>query len=424
MHRTPRALLALLLPLALGCETKEPETEPEEEPIPDEFTFYADSDGDGFGNPDVSLDAAEQPSGYVTDATDCNDGRADINPDADEVCDDLDNNCNGDTDEDAVDAETFYADSDGDGYGDADAATAACEQPSDHVTDSTDCNDALDSQHPDADELCNQQDDDCDGDTDEDAIDAGTWYADADGDGYGDAATGTTSCEQPSDLVADDTDCDDADSEIHPGAEDIADGLDQDCDAADGFIFSEDFESYAVGDYIAYSSYNFETWTAGSEGGTEDVPVTDEVTYSTGTRALVLSEDGGDDLVLTLGPSTGSWLVEWYMYVDTGAYFNLQGMASPFGDWQQEVHIDDLGYIYADGSDTGYQLTIGEWVLVEYAIDLDNMTQDLTIEGMHVVSDDFTGMLLGGIDFYPTKYSSEQTETVVFYLDSFVFSQL
>ncbi len=53
-------------------------------------TWYADSDDDGYGDPGETDEACEAPSGYVEDATDCDDGNADIHPDAEEVCNDLD----------------------------------------------------------------------------------------------------------------------------------------------------------------------------------------------------------------------------------------------------------------------------------------------------------------------------------------------
>ena len=105
-------------------------------------------------------------------------------------------------------------DGDGDGYGAA-----------------SDCDDADPAVHPGAEETCDGRDEDCDGATDEDAADAGTWYPDADGDGYGDEASPVSACEQPPDALSSGGDCDDIRAEVHPGAsETCGNGLDDDCD--------------------------------------------------------------------------------------------------------------------------------------------------------------------------------------------------
>lgn len=92
-----------------------------------------------------------------------------------------------------------------------------------------DCDDADPAVHPGAEERCNNLDDDCDGIVDEEAVDAATWYADGDGDGFGAGSVGT-SCAAPEGGVEVDGDCDDADSTVHPGAVDACDGVDNDCD--------------------------------------------------------------------------------------------------------------------------------------------------------------------------------------------------
>lgn len=68
--------------------------------IPPPATFFADADGDSYGNPSVSLSTCgNAPAGYVSNDDDCNDNNSTVNPGASEVCDGLDNNCNGQTDE-------------------------------------------------------------------------------------------------------------------------------------------------------------------------------------------------------------------------------------------------------------------------------------------------------------------------------------
>ena len=82
-------------------------------------------------------------------------------------------------------ATPWYRDADSDGFGDAEATTTACEQPSGYLSWGLDCDDADASVSPLAYEVCNGVDDDCDGSVDDQKLDI-DWYADLDGDGYGD----------------------------------------------------------------------------------------------------------------------------------------------------------------------------------------------------------------------------------------------
>jgi len=194
-------------------------------------TWYADDDGDGFGDAEVYEDACTPPSGWVEDDNDCDDTLDAVHPDADEVCDDLDNNCDGDVDEpSAIDAGTWYADTDGDGFGDATDSEVACDEPVGRVDDNTDCDDSDKFVNPDADEVCDDVDNNCDGVTDDDAIDRTTWYDDGDGDGYGNSARTLEQCDQPSGYVDVAGDCDDSDGDANPGADEYCDGHDDDCD--------------------------------------------------------------------------------------------------------------------------------------------------------------------------------------------------
>lgn len=109
----------------------------------EQVIFYADSDGDGFGDPSTfNSTATSQPEGYVTDNRDCDDSNADIHPDATELCDGTDNNCDGTIDTDATDKSTFYLDADGDGFGLESSTTLSCDLPSGYATTFGDCNDS------------------------------------------------------------------------------------------------------------------------------------------------------------------------------------------------------------------------------------------------------------------------------------------
>jgi hypothetical protein len=177
--------------------------------------WYPDVDGDGFGDAALGVQSCEGAEGYVADATDCDDRDALVNPDGTEVCNEVDDDCDGAVDEEVE--RTWYADADGDGEGDAATTTSACSAPAGFVEDALDCDDGDAAVSPNATEVCNEVDDDCDGAVDEDdAADARTWYADGDGDGYGDGDVSSASCTQPSGAVSNSQDCDDSDPALNP----------------------------------------------------------------------------------------------------------------------------------------------------------------------------------------------------------------
>lgn len=169
-----------------------------------------DTDGDGFS-------VAEG---------DCNDNDPDVYPGATEVCNGVDDNCDNQIDEGVK--STFYRDADGDGYGAVADSTQACSAPAGYVADNTDCDDANAAIHPGAAEICNSTDDNCDSQLDEGV--KSTFYRDADGDGYGTAADSTQACSAPPGYVTNNADCNDANVAIRPGAAEVCNEVDDDCD--------------------------------------------------------------------------------------------------------------------------------------------------------------------------------------------------
>jgi hypothetical protein len=203
-----------------GVDSVTPEPEPDTSSPP--VFVCEDKDNDGFcGNAENEL------------MQDCNDDEKSIHPNAAEVCDNVDQNCNGIVDEST--GSVWYLDADGDGFGDSsESIVDGCDGANFLVSIGNDCDDSDANVNPNATEVCNGIDDDCDEDVDDedislDELTQKSWYFDDDNDGFGDEDVTLSTCDQPSDYVGNKTDCDDSTASVNPDEDEVCDEADNDC---------------------------------------------------------------------------------------------------------------------------------------------------------------------------------------------------
>ncbi len=196
--------------------------------------WYLDADNDnyytGTGVAQCTSPGLNYRNSGLSGGGDCNDANGAINPGATETCNGLDDNCDGNADE-GLTFTTYYADTDGDGYGDNNVSQSTCDgPPAGYIATAGDCNDANAAINPGGTETCNGADDNCDG-----AVDEGftfiTYYQDADGDGFGNEAVSQMACDgPPAGYITAAGDCNDANADINPAAAESLNGLDDNCD--------------------------------------------------------------------------------------------------------------------------------------------------------------------------------------------------
>ena len=377
--------------------------------------WYLDSDGDGWVNYEVMVQACNAPSGYLAyttaDAVDCDDTDAAVSPDQDEVCNDIDDNCDGDIDEDdAIDAVEWYRDADGDGYGDVDLSKDACAEPSGYVDNADDCDDSAGDVNPSEVEICDvghAVDEDCDGVIDgSSASDAVYWYVDYDEDGYGldDTSLAVKTCDTQDPSVSSLTyvleraggfDCDDAEAERNPGESDAGEACyddveDNDCDASSvcevdtafaaefadssaemlggSLVFVEDYDGAGTPAVLASEADN-RAWLLAFDGSTLSQVTFFNLLESSSPSAIASGElyaNGSSDVVF--GRTTSGTVSMIYGPLDTysastGTDVEISTTGLTYTAGSSIAVIDDLdgngtpelllGGLKDDGSDSG-----------------------------------------------------------------------
>jgi hypothetical protein len=222
--------------------------------------YYADNDADGFGDINNSINTCIPPiSGYVLNSNDCDDqnsaigiGNTTYYLDADlDGFGDVNNftlgcflpngyslnalDCD-DSDPTATFPVVYYADNDNDGYGVAFGAEF-CQNPGvGFVSNNTDCDDTESSVYPGAPEICDDFDNNCNGQTNE-GLQTTVYYIDNDGDTYGQESAGDFCSDPGVGYSLLNTDCDDDNAAAYPGATEILNnGVDENCDNTDNYM--------------------------------------------------------------------------------------------------------------------------------------------------------------------------------------------
>jgi hypothetical protein len=182
-----------------------------------------------------------------------------------------------------------FADRDGDGFGDPDLLTNGCVEPV--VQDDTDCDDGNFFAQPGRDEVCDGFDNDCDGlvdALDPDASSIPFLFPDEDGDGWG-TGNGRRTCDESPLEVDRGGDCDDLDPDVHPGAQEVCGGADEDCNG-----FADDADPGVSG--VSTTTW-YEDGDLDGHGGPTAIPACVQPAFTT---ALY---DDCDDADPTVSPS-------------------------------------------------------------------------------------------------------------------------
>lgn len=286
--------------------------------------LYIDGDGDGYGNElGAFVEDCNPVSGFIATTGDCDDVRSDVFPGAQELCDDVDQDCDSVVDNDPVDGASFCMDADGDTFGDPTLCEVACEPMADQVADSTDCDDLNVAINPAAIEACDELDNDCDGEVDEDVTGFLAWY-DNDGDGYGDPNSGYCGAGGAAGVVDNDDDCVDTDPNIHPFGTEVCDGADNDCNGTpDNGVCSCPV--------AAYDGRPYQFCTSG-------LPWLDAeaACAADGYELASIVDDGENTWLADTASGFGHWETWWIGFTDAdveGTFLWSDGTAPVYSKW-------------------------------------------------------------------------------------------
>jgi hypothetical protein len=308
-----------------------------------------DADGDGYENAGLG-------------GRDCDDGDPTVNPDGIEVCNGIDDDCDGVIDDGVL--HPYHADADGDGYGDPAVEIEDCSAPPGYVDDDRDCDDTNAARWPGNPEVCDGYDNDCNGEIDEGGVKE-TFWGDADGDGYGDPAVTTEACRAPAGYVENADDCLDSDPAVSPAETEVChDGLDNDCDGTSN--------GCGLGGTASLSSANAQLrgdasgdYAGAAVSGVGDVDGDGLYDLAVGSFG---ADDGGSGAgAVSVVPGAAAVGVN---DLDAVARFRVHGAAagdsfgyslSAVGDWDGDG-VDDLA-AGAFGNDSGGTDAGAAWVL-------------------------------------------------------------
>lgn len=284
------------------------------------FTWYVDNDGDGIGTGNYTESCAFL-SGYATIGGDCNDNDATISPVANEICNNVDENCDGVLNDGLWIA--AYIDADGDGYGDYGISVdGLCELTTGYVGNNQDCDDSNPAIYSSASEICDGLDNNCNGQID-DGLPFTNYFIDMDGDGYG-AGNVYMLCSNPGPgYVTNNTDCNDNDAAFNPGISEICgNNIDENCNGAD-----------------------LPCYTTGTPGA--PIPVPGITQYGTGVQSNISFDlaGGGNSI-----ESPGSGNDRWYQFTaaTNAARIGLRGSTA--------VNDDNRLLLFEGGQTLGQEL--------------------------------------------------------------------